>query len=257
MTGAFSYSGAEIAASPTGLWTRRPDADPSPGSPAPPASTCRRARYRFDDPAALAHSMDGVSTLYNTFWVRFDHGATTSPTRSRAPGCCSSPPSGPAWSGSSTSASPTRRSDPRFPYFRGKALVEFCARPIGRAVLDRAPDLDLRGRARRADEQHRLDPATDAGVRAPGRRHLPRPAGPRRGSRPNLHRCGRRDRRHRDRRSRTRDHAFPRPRRAHPRGRRHEGADPSRTAVGDGRRSSCPRTSSSGTSSSPATRSAG
>src|SRR5262249_37664015 len=33
--------------------------------------------YRFDDPAALARSLEGVSTLYNTFWVRFDHGGTS------------------------------------------------------------------------------------------------------------------------------------------------------------------------------------
>jgi NADH dehydrogenase len=33
--------------------------------------------YRFDDPAALARSLEGVSTLYNTFWVRFDHGQTS------------------------------------------------------------------------------------------------------------------------------------------------------------------------------------
>lgn len=33
--------------------------------------------YRFDDPAALARSMEGATTLYNTYWVRFDRGATT------------------------------------------------------------------------------------------------------------------------------------------------------------------------------------
>lgn len=32
--------------------------------------------YRFDEPAALGHSLEGVSTLYNTYWVRFDHGQT-------------------------------------------------------------------------------------------------------------------------------------------------------------------------------------
>ena len=33
--------------------------------------------YRFDDPVALAAALDGVTTLYNTSWVRFDRGATT------------------------------------------------------------------------------------------------------------------------------------------------------------------------------------
>jgi hypothetical protein len=30
--------------------------------------------YRFDDQVALAKSFEGVTTLYNTYWVRFDHG---------------------------------------------------------------------------------------------------------------------------------------------------------------------------------------
>jgi NADH dehydrogenase len=33
--------------------------------------------YQFDDPVALARSLEGVSTLYNTYWVRFDRGSTT------------------------------------------------------------------------------------------------------------------------------------------------------------------------------------
>ena len=33
--------------------------------------------YRFDDQVALTQNLDGVDTLYNTYWVRFDHGTTT------------------------------------------------------------------------------------------------------------------------------------------------------------------------------------
>jgi uncharacterized protein YbjT (DUF2867 family) len=33
--------------------------------------------YRFDDPVALARSLDGITTLYNTYWVRFERGRTT------------------------------------------------------------------------------------------------------------------------------------------------------------------------------------
>jgi uncharacterized protein YbjT (DUF2867 family) len=33
--------------------------------------------YRFDDPLALARSLDGITTLYNTYWVRFERGSTT------------------------------------------------------------------------------------------------------------------------------------------------------------------------------------
>jgi uncharacterized protein YbjT (DUF2867 family) len=33
--------------------------------------------YNFDRPDLLVQSLQGVDTLYNTFWVRFDHGAAT------------------------------------------------------------------------------------------------------------------------------------------------------------------------------------
>jgi uncharacterized protein YbjT (DUF2867 family) len=77
VTGAFSYSGSHIARRllETGhdvrTLTFHPDRDhPLQGS-------VQTVAYRFDDPAALARSLHGVSTLYNTFWVRFDHGPTS------------------------------------------------------------------------------------------------------------------------------------------------------------------------------------
>ncbi len=33
--------------------------------------------YSFDNPRALAESLRGATTLYNTYWVRFSHGRTT------------------------------------------------------------------------------------------------------------------------------------------------------------------------------------
>lgn len=33
--------------------------------------------FHFDQPAVLRASLEGVDTLYNTYWVRFDHGAVT------------------------------------------------------------------------------------------------------------------------------------------------------------------------------------
>jgi NADH dehydrogenase len=32
---------------------------------------------RFDDPTALARSLEGVASLYNTYWVRWERGGTT------------------------------------------------------------------------------------------------------------------------------------------------------------------------------------
>jgi NADH dehydrogenase len=77
VTGAFSYTGAEIArqllTAGRGVrtLTYHPDRD-HPLREQVPAT-----RYRFDDPVALAASLEGVDTLYNTYWVRFDRGQTT------------------------------------------------------------------------------------------------------------------------------------------------------------------------------------
>ena len=80
--------------------------------------------YRFDDPAALARSLAGVSTLYNTYWVRFDRGSTSFVN---------------AIEGSRMLFGAARRAgverivhvsitnpsiDSELPYFRGKAVVE-------------------------------------------------------------------------------------------------------------------------------------
>ncbi len=77
VTGAFSYSGSHIAQRllDTGhdvrTLTFHPDRDH------PLQASVQTLAYRFDDPAALSRSLHGVSTLYNTFWVRFDHGHTS------------------------------------------------------------------------------------------------------------------------------------------------------------------------------------
>jgi NADH dehydrogenase len=87
--------------------------------------------YRFDDPAVLGRSLAGEDTLYNTFWVRFDHGQTSFANAiershtlflaARAAGVrrivhvsIANPSSG----------SP-------LPYFRGKALVEYALAQSG------------------------------------------------------------------------------------------------------------------------------
>ena len=33
--------------------------------------------YNFDDPEKLAATLRGASTLYNTYWIRFEYGAAT------------------------------------------------------------------------------------------------------------------------------------------------------------------------------------
>jgi NADH dehydrogenase len=74
VTGAFSYSGAGIASDllrrghQVRTLTGHPDRAPA-GTPI----DCRPLDFR--DPDGLRASLTGVHTLYNTYWVRFAHGA--------------------------------------------------------------------------------------------------------------------------------------------------------------------------------------
>ena len=77
VTGAFSYSGSHIAERllESGRGVRTLTFHPDRAHPL--QASVETFAYRFDDPAALTRSLEGVSTLYNTFWVRFDHGQTS------------------------------------------------------------------------------------------------------------------------------------------------------------------------------------
>ena len=74
VTGAFSYSGAHIAqrlldsGRQVRTLTFHADRDH------PLKQRIDAEPYHFDDPVALARTLEGVDTLYNTYWVRFDHG---------------------------------------------------------------------------------------------------------------------------------------------------------------------------------------
>jgi uncharacterized protein YbjT (DUF2867 family) len=77
VTGAFSYSGSHIARQLLDSGRRVRTLTFHPDRAHPLQASVESCAYRFDDPAALARSLQGVSTLYNTFWVRFDHGQTS------------------------------------------------------------------------------------------------------------------------------------------------------------------------------------
>jgi NADH dehydrogenase len=80
--------------------------------------------YRFDEPAALAESFEGVSTLYNTYWVRFDHGRTTFEQAIKRSGALfTAAREGGVERIVHLSITNPSLSSP-LPYFRGKALVE-------------------------------------------------------------------------------------------------------------------------------------
>jgi uncharacterized protein YbjT (DUF2867 family) len=124
VTGAFSYSGARIAelllesGREVRTLTFHPDRQHRL------KARVEALPYRFDDPSALARSLDGVSTLYNTYWVRFEQGRTTfaaAVANSRAL-FEAARLAGVARIVHVSIANPS--TDSPLPYYRGKALVE-------------------------------------------------------------------------------------------------------------------------------------
>jgi uncharacterized protein YbjT (DUF2867 family) len=125
VTGAFSYSGSHIAQRllDTGRQVRTLTSHADRDHPL--RGQVEALAYRFDDPAALVQSLEGVSTLYNTYWVRFDRGQTTftnAVENSRMLFCAAER----AGVQRIVHVSITNPSiDSPLPYFRGKALVEY------------------------------------------------------------------------------------------------------------------------------------
>ena len=77
ITGAFGYTGRAIAERllAGGGRVRTLTNHPRPGDPL--TGRLDVAPLDFGRPAALARSLAGVDTLYNTYWVRFDRGAVS------------------------------------------------------------------------------------------------------------------------------------------------------------------------------------
>lgn len=124
VTGAFSYSGSYIAERLLASGRRVRTLTFHPDRAHPLQARVDTFRYRFDDLAALTHSLEGVSTLYNTFWVRFDHGQTSfadAIEKSRMLFCAANSARVERIVHVSI-ANPSIESP--LPYFRGKALVE-------------------------------------------------------------------------------------------------------------------------------------
>jgi NADH dehydrogenase len=96
-----------------------------PERPHPLQTSVETCAYRFDDPAALARNLEGVNTLYNTFWVRFDHGHTSFANAIE----CSRMLFHAAKSAGVERIVHVSITNPSIesplPYFRGKALVEY------------------------------------------------------------------------------------------------------------------------------------
>jgi len=128
VTGAFSYTGKYIArcllsnGEQVITLTGHPNrTDPFDGRiPAFP--------YYFDQSSALEKSLEGVSTLYNTYWVRFNHGETSfaEAVQNTRTLLQAAERAGVKRIVHVSISNPTL--DSPLPYFRGKALVEAAIR---------------------------------------------------------------------------------------------------------------------------------
>ncbi len=77
MTGAFGYSGRYIAARLLERGHEVHTVTNSPHRTNPFAGRITASSFHFDDPAKLVETLRGADVLYNTYWVRFNHGAFT------------------------------------------------------------------------------------------------------------------------------------------------------------------------------------
>lgn len=131
VTGAFGYSGRHIAARLLERGERVVSLTGHPGRTDPFGGRVEVRALRFESPELVREVLRDVKVLFNTYWVRFEHGSTTfagavqnSRTLIRA--------AGEAGVERVVHVSITNPSlDSPLPYFRGKAEVEQALRASG------------------------------------------------------------------------------------------------------------------------------
>ncbi len=77
VTGAFSYTGKYITRRLLGAGRRVRTLTGHPNRPNEFGKQVEIAPLDFQNPAGLAESLRGASVLYNSYWVRFNHGRAT------------------------------------------------------------------------------------------------------------------------------------------------------------------------------------
>jgi NADH dehydrogenase len=77
VTGAFSFTGKYIARRLLALGKQVKTLTGHPGREHPFGDVVTAMPLQFEDPEALRDSLAGANTLYNTYWIRFEHGRMT------------------------------------------------------------------------------------------------------------------------------------------------------------------------------------
>jgi NADH dehydrogenase len=137
VTGAFGYSGMHIARLLLAHGERVRTLTGHPGRPDAFAGRVEVRRFEFGERARMREALADVRVLYNTYWIRFERGATTF---ARAVESSRALFRAAAEAGAErvvhvSITNPTL--DSTLPYFRGKAEVEraLCASGLSHAIL--------------------------------------------------------------------------------------------------------------------------
>jgi len=77
ITGAFSYTGKYITRRLLAMGKAVRTLTGHPDNPNPFGEQVRAFPFNFDKPEELVMSLQGATTLYNTYWIRFSHGPVT------------------------------------------------------------------------------------------------------------------------------------------------------------------------------------
>jgi len=146
VTGAFGYSGMHLARLLLERGERVRSLTGHPGRPDPFAGRVQVVPFRFDEPTAMRAALRDVRVLYNTYWTRFDHGASTfarAVANSRALFRAAAD-AGVERVVHVSITNPT--SDSPLPYFRGKAETEAALRETGLSCAILRPAVFFGGR---------------------------------------------------------------------------------------------------------------
>lgn len=77
ITGAFSYTGKYITRRLLDMGKEVRTLTGHPDNPNPFGEQVQVFPFNFENPAEVVKNLRGVTTLYNTYWIRFSHGHTT------------------------------------------------------------------------------------------------------------------------------------------------------------------------------------
>ncbi len=77
VTGAFSYTGKYITQRLLSMGEKAITITGHPDRPNPFGTQVKAYPFNFNDQKELVKNLQGVSTLYNTYWIRFSYGKTT------------------------------------------------------------------------------------------------------------------------------------------------------------------------------------